>query len=88
MPDVTARILPEPPRDARFDPACRRCPRLAAFLDEVREAHPTYWCRPVPPFGDAAARLLVVIRLKLAQMKRHNVTSRHGILRVSVLQKS
>jgi len=60
MPDVTARILPEPPRDARFDPACRRCPRLAAFLDEVREAHPTYWCRPVPPFGDTAARLLVV----------------------------
>jgi len=60
MPAVTARILPEPPRDARYDPACRRCPRLAAFLDEVRVAHPGYWCRPVPPFGDAKARLLVV----------------------------
>jgi len=59
-PAVTARILPEPTRDARYDPACRRCPRLAAFLDEVRAAHPGYWCRPVPPFGDARARLLVV----------------------------
>jgi uracil-DNA glycosylase family 4 len=60
MPAVTASILPEPTRDARYDPACRRCPRLAAFLDEVRAAHPLYWCRPVPPFGDPQARLLVV----------------------------
>jgi uracil-DNA glycosylase family 4 len=60
MPAVTARILPEPTRDARYDPACRRCPRLAVFLDEVRAEHPGYWCRPVPPFGDPEARLLVV----------------------------
>ena len=59
-PAVTARILTEPPRDARYDAACRRCPRLAAFVDEVRAAHPAYWCRPVAPFGDAHARLLVV----------------------------
>jgi uracil-DNA glycosylase family 4 len=39
---------------------CRRCPRLSAFLDEVRAAHPDYHCRPVPPFGDAAARLVIV----------------------------
>jgi len=26
----------------------------------VRAAHPTYHCAPVPPFGDPAARLLVV----------------------------
>lgn len=43
-----------------FDRDCRRCGRLAAFLDEVREAHPGYYCRPVPPFGDMRARLVVV----------------------------
>lgn len=45
---------------ARFDPACRRCPRLANLLDQCRAAHPDYYARPVPPFGDAAARLLIV----------------------------
>ena len=43
-----------------YDPACRRCPRLAGFLDEVHAAHPTYWCRPVPPFGELDARFLLV----------------------------
>jgi uracil-DNA glycosylase family 4 len=43
-----------------FDPACRRCPRLAAFLDEGRAAHPGYHCAPVAPFGDTRPRLLVV----------------------------
>ena len=43
-----------------FDPSCRRCPRLAAFLDEVRGAHPDYYARPVPCFGDPKARLLIV----------------------------
>ncbi len=43
-----------------FDPNCRRCPRLADFLDEVREKHPDYHAAPVPAFGDAKARLLVV----------------------------
>ena len=43
-----------------FDPDCRRCPRLAAFLDEVRTEHPGYYCRPVPPFGDHQPGLLVV----------------------------
>lgn len=42
-----------------FDIDCRRCPRLAAFLDEVRAKHPDYYCRPVPPFGDPEARLLI-----------------------------
>jgi len=45
---------------AMFDPACRRCARLAAFLDEVRAAHPGYHAAPVPPFGAPDARLLVV----------------------------
>jgi uracil-DNA glycosylase family 4 len=43
-----------------FDPGCRRCPRLSAFLDAVRLDEPGYYCRPVPPFGDPDARLLIV----------------------------
>jgi len=43
-----------------FDIECRRCPRLADFLDEVRTQYPQYHARPVPPFGDPLARLLVV----------------------------
>ncbi|OLC68101.1 MAG: SPO1 DNA polymerase [Betaproteobacteria bacterium 13_1_40CM_4_64_4] len=43
-----------------YDAECRRCPRLAAFLDAVRAEHPHYHCRPVPSFGAAAARLVVV----------------------------
>jgi uracil-DNA glycosylase family 4 len=43
-----------------FDPGCRRCPRLAGFLDEVRARHPDYHAAPVPPFGDAEAPLLIV----------------------------
>jgi len=45
---------------AVFDRDCRACPRLAAFLDDVNERYPEYYCRPVPPFGDVAARLLIV----------------------------
>jgi uracil-DNA glycosylase family 4 len=43
-----------------FDPRCRRCPRLSAFLDAVRLEEPSYYCRPVPQFGDPDARLLIV----------------------------
>ncbi len=43
-----------------FDPHCRRCPRLAAFLKEGRARHPGYHCRPVAPFGDADPRLFIV----------------------------
>jgi uracil-DNA glycosylase family 4 len=46
--------------NSAFDPECRRCPRLAAFLDDVRLAQPHYFCRPVPPFGDPKAPLLIV----------------------------
>lgn len=45
---------------------CVRCPRLVRWLAHVRE-HPRaglrgedYWCRPVPAFGPASARLLIV----------------------------
>jgi uracil-DNA glycosylase family 4 len=43
-----------------FSTDCTRCPRLAEFLAEVRTRHPGYHARPVPSFGDPAARLLVV----------------------------
>ncbi len=43
-----------------FDPGCRRCPRLAAHLAALRALHPDYHNRPVAPFGDSAARLLIV----------------------------
>jgi len=43
-----------------YDEACRRCPRLADFLSEVRAAHPAYWCAPVPPFGESSAALVIV----------------------------
>ena len=43
-----------------FDPGCRRCTRLADFLDQVKAQHPDYFCRPVPAFGAAEPGLLVV----------------------------
>lgn len=39
---------------------CTRCPRLASHLAEVRDAHPDYHARPVPPFGPARAPLVIV----------------------------
>jgi uracil-DNA glycosylase family 4 len=43
-----------------FDPNCRRCPRLAEFLEEGRARHPEYHCAPVAPFGDERPLLLIV----------------------------
>lgn len=46
--------------------ACTRCPRLVWWREEVardpprRFAGQQYWARPVPGFGDAAARVLIV----------------------------
>jgi len=39
---------------------CTECPRLANFLADVRGKHPDYHARPVLPFGDPQARLLIV----------------------------
>ncbi len=43
-----------------FDINCRQCPRLANFLDEVKAKNPDYFCKPVPAFGDADARFVIV----------------------------
>ncbi len=46
--------------------ACRRCPRLVAWRETVarekvaRFRDETYWGRPVPGFGDPAARILLL----------------------------
>jgi uracil-DNA glycosylase len=50
IPDLAAA----PPRD------CRLCPRLAAFRERQRSAHPEWFNAPVPPFGDDAADALIV----------------------------
>src|SRR6188508_2794190 len=45
---------------------CRRCPRLVQWREQVarekRAAYRdwTYWGRPIPGFGDPAARILVL----------------------------
>ena len=52
--------MTDAPVSGIFDRDCRRCSRLADFLAQVREEHPDYYCRPVPPFGDPTARLLIV----------------------------
>jgi uracil-DNA glycosylase len=45
---------------SKFNPDCRDCTRLASFLDQVALKHPDYHARPVAPFGDDNARLLIV----------------------------
>jgi len=45
---------------AIFNQKCRLCPRLAVFLDDVREEHPDYHALPVAPFGEADPQLLIV----------------------------
>lgn len=42
------------------DLSCRLCPRLAAFLDEQRSAHPDWFNGPVRSFGPDTAKLLIV----------------------------
>jgi uracil-DNA glycosylase family 4 len=46
--------------------ACRACPRLVAWREEVARTkrasfrHESYWGRPIPSFGDPAATVLIV----------------------------
>ena len=55
LADLTSRLV-----------ACRRCPRLVAWREQMAAerraafAEEEYWGRPVPGFGDPAARLVVV----------------------------
>jgi uracil-DNA glycosylase family 4 len=46
--------------------ACERCPRLVAYRSQVAEVKRRayrewdYWGKPVPPFGDPKARVLII----------------------------
>lgn len=46
--------------------ACRRCPELRAYCAQVAKtkraafAHERYWGKPVPAFGNATARVMIV----------------------------
>lgn len=43
-----------------FSAACRLCPRLVNFLEQVRTEHPDYHALPVSSFGEAGSRFLIV----------------------------
>ena len=43
-----------------FNTDCVQCERLASFLADVRSDYPGYFARPVPAFGDQAARCCIV----------------------------
>jgi uracil-DNA glycosylase len=45
---------------AQPDRNCPLCPRLVDFRAEARALHPDWFNSPVPAFGDAKARLLIV----------------------------
>jgi len=47
-------VSPEAPYD------CRACPRLASYLDDLRQGEPTWHNGPVDSFGDENAELLIV----------------------------
>ncbi|MDP1873955.1 uracil-DNA glycosylase [Phenylobacterium sp.] len=53
-PEPAVSDAAEPPRD------CPLCPRLVAYRQVNRDAHPDWWNGPAPSFGDPAARLAVV----------------------------
>jgi uracil-DNA glycosylase family 4 len=43
-----------------FDQDCQQCKLLDDFLRSVKQQYPTYHARPVAPFGDPDANLLIV----------------------------
>ncbi len=49
-----------PPADTKPGRDCPRCPRLVAFREDARARHPDWFNAPVPSFGPADARVLIV----------------------------
>ncbi len=39
---------------------CQSCPRLVAYLDQVKSEYPGYFCQPVPAYGPIESQLLIV----------------------------
>ncbi|MDA0824465.1 MAG: uracil-DNA glycosylase [Proteobacteria bacterium] len=55
-----SRQLASKSKDPTFDIRCRKCERLASFLDSVKETQPSYHAAPVAPFGKPGSRMLIV----------------------------
>ena len=55
---MTIPVLPSGPAEPDHD--CPRCPRLVAFRTHWRDRQPDWFNGPVPSFGPADARLLIV----------------------------
>lgn len=47
-------------RNSTFNGRCIACPRLGRYLTTARRDFPDYHARPVAPFGDPRARLVIV----------------------------
>jgi len=43
-----------------YEENCTKCTRLAEFLKNSKSKFPSYYCKPVPAFGDKNACLLIV----------------------------
>ncbi len=39
---------------------CKKCPRLVKYINQIKEKYPSYWCKPVPSFGDPNAEILII----------------------------
>jgi uracil-DNA glycosylase family 4 len=39
---------------------CKKCPRLVKYLNQINQKYPSYWCKPVPSFGDPNAQILIL----------------------------
>jgi uracil-DNA glycosylase family 4 len=50
-------LSPVPAHEAPRD--CPLCPRLVAYREALRQAHPGWWNAPVPHFGDPGAWLAI-----------------------------
>lgn len=65
-PLTMAQSAPDLPTLESVIPSCEACPRLRTYCKDIatakikRFADETYWGKPAPGFGDAAARILVV----------------------------
>lgn len=51
---MTGTVFPDPAPD------CALCPRLSDFLSDNRQNFPDWFNRPVPTWGDPAARFLII----------------------------
>ncbi len=57
---ILTRLAARHSIQSEFSTECRRCERLALFLDDVKSRHPDYHALPVPSFGAADAALLII----------------------------